>query len=100
MTLARILLILAICVADGIFLLNASAADIVTTVAPPAPRVENMGHPRDGYVWAPGHWEWTGHDYRWVSGGWIVEHGRSHWIADQWEASGAQWRFVPGHWER
>jgi hypothetical protein len=103
MNLVRIALILTVCLADGILLLKAApavAAEIITDVAPPPARAENMGHPRDGYVWAPGHWEWSGRDYRWVTGSWIIEHGRAHWIADQWEPLGTQWRFIPGHWER
>jgi hypothetical protein len=103
MNLARIVLIAAVCLADGVLLLRtapAMAAEIITDVAPPPPRIENMGHPRDGYVWAAGHWEWNGQAYRWISGGWIVEHGKAHWIADQWEPVGNQWRYVQGHWQR
>jgi WXXGXW repeat (2 copies) len=103
MTLARLALIATFCLADGILLLKvtpAAAADLVADVAPPPPRAENRGHPRDGYVWAAGHWEWNGHAYSWESGSWIVEHGRARWIADQWEPQGNQWHFVPGHWER
>jgi hypothetical protein len=103
MNLARLALLVAVCLADGILLLKmtpAAAAEIVSDIAPPPPHAENMGHPRDGYVWAPGHWEWTGRAYHWVSGSWLVEHGRARWIADQWEPAGTQWRFVPGHWER
>ena len=103
MNIVRITLILAVCLADGILLLRAApavAAEIITDLPPPPLRAENMGHRRDGYVWASGHWEWSGHDYRWVAGSWIVEHGRAHWIDDQWEALGTQWRFVPGHWQR
>ena len=51
MNLARIVLIAAVCLTDGILLLRAApalAADIITDVAPPPPRAENMGHPRDG----------------------------------------------------
>jgi len=103
MNLARIALLVSVCLADGILLFKispAAAAEIISDVAPPPLRTENVGHPRDGYVWAAGHWEWNGQAYRWVSGSWIVEHGRSRWVADQWEPMGSQWRFVPGHWER
>jgi WXXGXW repeat (2 copies) len=103
MNLARIALLMAVSLADGIMLLrmgSAAAAELVTDLAPPPLRAENPGHPRDGYVWAPGHWDWNGQSYRWVSGSWIVEHGRARWIADQWEPMGSQWRYVPGHWER
>lgn len=102
MNLARVALIAATCFVDGILLLHAAptlAAEIITDGAPPPPRFENMGHPRDGYVWAAGHWDWNGHVYQWVSGSWILEHGKAHWVADQWEQMGARWRYVPGHWQ-
>ena len=100
---ARIALLVIVSLADGIVLLKAApafAADIILDVAPPPPRIENMGHPRDGYAWAAGHWEWNQQSYRWVSGSWIVARGKARWIADQWEPVGSQWRYVPGHWER
>jgi hypothetical protein len=102
MDLARIALIAAVCFADGILLLRAipaMATEIITDMAPPPPRAENTGHPRDGYVWAAGHWDWNGRSYQWVPGSWIIEHGRAHWIADEWQPMGTQWRYVPGHWE-
>jgi YXWGXW repeat-containing protein len=103
MDLARFALLVSVCLADGILLFKvgpAAAAEIISNVAPPPLRTENVGRPRDGYVWAPGHWEWNSQSYRWVSGSWIVERGKARWIADQWEPQGTQWRFVPGHWER
>jgi WXXGXW repeat (2 copies) len=102
MDLARIALLVAVCLADGLLLLKvapAAAAEIITNVAPPPLRAENPGRPRDGYTWASGHWEWSGQEYRWVPGSWIVEHGKAHWVADQWEQMGTQWRYLPGHWE-
>jgi hypothetical protein len=102
MNLARIVLLVTVCLADGILLLKMSptfAAELLASIAPPPLRPENPGHGRDGYVWAPGHWDWHGQAYRWVAGTWIVEHGRARWIADQWEPTGSQWRYVPGHWE-
>jgi hypothetical protein len=101
MPLPRLALMAVVCLADGLFLLKVTpAADIVADIAPPPPRAENVGHSRDGYVFAPGHWDWSGHGYAWVSGSWIVQHGKARWIADQWESQGTQWRFVPGHWQR
>lgn len=78
---------------------RAPAADIVTDVAPPAPRAENPPH-RDGQVWAPGHWEWTGHFYRWISGSYITERPHAHWVADHWDPIGERFHYVAGHWER
>jgi len=77
---------------------RAQAADILTDAAPPAPRVENPA-PRAGQVWAPGHWEWTGHFYRWISGSYITERRHAHWVADHWDAVGSRYRYVAGHWE-
>lgn len=77
----------------------AAAEDIVVDVAPPAPRIENQPPHRDGYIWAPGYWEWTGHFFRWTSGTWITER-RGHWVATHWDQIGNQWRCVAGHWER
>jgi len=57
MNLARIALLVSVCLADGILLFKISpavAAEIISDVAPPPLRAENFGHPRDGYVWAPG----------------------------------------------
>ncbi len=76
-----------------------AGTEIVTEVAPPPDRVEHAPPPRDGYVWAAGHWEWNGRFYVWVSGTWIVERRAAHWVADRWQQVGAQWHYVPGHWE-
>jgi hypothetical protein len=77
----------------------AASSEIITDAPPPPNRVEHAPPPRDGYVWAPGHWEWNRHSYVWVSGTWIVEHRAAHWVPDRWEQTGVQWRFEPGHWE-
>ena len=74
--------------------------DVVIGVAPPAPIVETVPGPRVGFVWAPGFWEWRGHDHVWVAGHWIHEHPGYHWVADRWDHDGDRFRHVRGHWER
>jgi hypothetical protein len=76
-----------------------AAQDIVVDISPPAPRAEHEPPHRDGYVWAPGYWEWAGGAFHWTSGTWIAER-RGHWVADHWDPMGNQWRYVKGHWER
>jgi hypothetical protein len=76
----------------------AAAEDIVGT-APPEPRIEHEPPHRDGYVWAPGYWDWNGHAFRWESGTWVPERRRGHWVADHWEQDGSQWHHVRGHWQ-
>jgi WXXGXW repeat (2 copies) len=68
-------------------------------VAPPPAREERAPAPRDGYVWASGHWDWNGHAYSWVSGRYIYEHRGAHWVADRWDQVGSHWQRVAGHWD-
>jgi hypothetical protein len=75
------------------------AKDVTVNVAPPADRHEAAPKPRDGYVWAPGHWEWTGRFYSWTGGTWLVERRGQQWTADHWEQVGLAWHFLPGHWD-
>jgi hypothetical protein len=69
-------------------------------VAPPPARDERAPAPRDGYVWAPGYWEWSGHAYSWVPGRFIFQHHGGHWVPDRWEQVGSHWQRVNGHWEQ
>ena len=66
----------------------------MTDAPPPPDRVEHAPPARDGYAWAPGHWEWNHRSYVWVSGTWIVERRAAHWVADRWEQVGPQWHYV------
>jgi hypothetical protein len=74
------------------------AAEIVTDVAPPPLRAERVAA-REGYVWAPGYWQWSGSAYRWVDGSYIFERRGAHWVPDHWEQDGAHWHYLHGHWE-
>jgi len=76
-----------------------AAAQMTSDVAPPAVRVERY-LPREGYVWAPGYWEWNGSSYHWVSGTYLLERRGAHWVADRWDQVGTHWQHVAGHWER
>jgi hypothetical protein len=72
---------------------------LVSDTAPPLPRTEHAPPHRDGYVWAPGYWDKSGHSFRWVSGTWVNERRGMHWVADRWEQSGTEWHLVRGHFE-
>jgi hypothetical protein len=69
-------------------------------IAPPPLRVETVPPPRVGFVWAPGYWDYRGHDHVWVKGRWVGERHGYHWVADRWEQRGPHWHHEPGHWER
>lgn len=40
---------------------------------PLAGAVQTFPAPRDGYIWSPGHYEWTGARQVWVDGHWITD---------------------------
>jgi hypothetical protein len=69
-------------------------------VAPPPPQVVEVPPPRVGFVWAPGYWNWNGHQHVWVGGRWIGERAGYHWAPDRWEQHNGRWRLAKGHWER
>ncbi len=62
--------------------------EVLVTQAPPAVRVETQPvSPGPGYIWTTGYWRWTGAQYVWVPGTWIVR-----------QTPAAVW--VEGHWVR
>jgi hypothetical protein len=69
-------------------------------VAPPAAQVEEVPAPRAGFAWAPGYWDWRGHNHVWVRGHWIHERVGYHWAPDRWVQTGPHWHHEVGHWER
>jgi hypothetical protein len=79
---------------------RALAHEVYTDQTPPPPREFQPPHARDGYVWAPGFWDWNGKNFHWVNGTWLVERRARHWVADHWEQNEARWHFVPGRWEQ
>ena len=78
---------------------GAAFAGTDADVAPPPERAERAPAPRDGYVWAAGYWEWSGHAYSWVPGHFIFGRRGAHWVADRWDQVGDHWQHVNGHWE-
>jgi hypothetical protein len=78
-----------------------SAAEIVSDSPPPppSPRTEHVPAARYGYAWAPGHWQWNGDTYHWVSGTWM-EQGGAPRIPDDWQQMDGRWRYLLRHWER
>ncbi len=77
-----------------------AGAAVETDVPPPPDRTEGIPAPRDGYVWASGYWDWTGHGYSWVPGHYVYERRGAHWVPDRWDQVGSHWQHVAGHWER
>lgn len=78
----------------------AAQAQIAITVAPPAPRYEVVPAAREGYVWAPGHWEWRHGEYVWDAGRWMPERRGYEYHESRWVQRGnGEWVLVGGNWE-
>ena len=61
--------------------------EVLVTRAPPSVRVETQTvAPGPGYVWTTGYWRWTGTDYAWVPGSWVVRPRlAAGWVAGHWQ---------------
>ncbi len=77
-----------------------SAARIYVRIAPPAAVVETIpAPPSPRHVWLPGYHRWSGREYVWVPGHYVVRpRHRSAWAPGHWVESPRGWYWVPGHW--
>lgn len=74
---------------------------VIVQPAPPAPLYEAVPAPREGYVWAPGHYEWRNGQYVWIGGEWMTAREGFAWRAGHWEQrNDGTWQFVAGRWMR
>ena len=58
--------------------------------------------PGDRYVWEPGHWHWTGAQYVWFRGEYVIRQvGFHNWVVGRWVWSpqAEHWVWRPAHWE-
>jgi hypothetical protein len=74
---------------------------VVVHRAPPAPIYEAVPAPREGYVWAPGHYLWENGRYVWRGGEWMASRPGYSWQAARWERrDDGSWYLVGGTWVR
>lgn len=93
--------LLALMLAGGAASLPASAQINVTIgIAPPPLQIEARPVLQPGYVFAPGHWAWTGSRYVWVSGRAIVQREGYRWTPDSWQQRDGKYYREVGRWER
>lgn len=73
---------------------------VVTRPAPPAARVEaRPAAPDTRAVWDPGHWNWDGRQYVWVSGRYIERPNVAmRWEPGRWMSENGSWVWMDGHW--
>ena len=75
---------------------------VYVRIAPPAPVVETVPvAPSPRHVWVGGYHRWSGQDYVWVPGHYVVRPRRySAWVPGHWSQHRRGWYWVPGHWRR
>lgn len=67
--------------------------------APPAPLAESIPSPREGYVWAPGHYELRNGQYVWISGHWLRDRPGFVWEEARWQRDAdGRWYLAGGRW--
>ena len=81
---------------------SVAAADIYLNFGPPAARYERVPEPRNGYVWAPGHWQWNGNrnNHVWVAGAWQRTRPGYAYHAPQWVERNGRWHYQVSRWDR
>jgi hypothetical protein len=76
------------------------AERVVVRPAPPPPRAEMQPPPpSERAVWDPGHWNWNGRDYAWVSGHYIERPNVAmRWEPGHWAQERGNWVWAEGGW--
>jgi hypothetical protein len=95
-------------IVTGVGLMAGSAlaqpiAEVYVPSAPPPPRVEVVPVlPRERVEverWQPGYWRWSGHEYVWVEGHYMVRpRPVAEWTPGRWEQHPRGWVYIEGHW--
>jgi hypothetical protein len=74
---------------------------VIVQPAPPAPLVEQVPAPREGYVWTPGHFEWRNGQYAWIPGEWMSARPGFAWRSPRWQQQpDGSWLLMAGEWVR
>ena len=80
---------------------TATAATVYVQIAPPEPRYEAVPESRRGHVWAPGYWDWRGHQHVWHAGSWQRERPGYRYHESRWvEHDNGRWSRQPARWAR
>jgi hypothetical protein len=80
--------------------LPSMAADVYVTVAPPALRDEVIPEQREGYVWAPGYWNYENNNHVWVQGNSVPAREGYVYQPHRWVEREGKWNLEQGRWDR
>lgn len=68
--------------------------------APPPLRYERMPPPRNGYVWAPGYWNWNGYQHVWAQGHWVRARPGYVYHRPEWRQDHGRWYLHNERWQQ
>lgn len=68
--------------------------------APPPLRFESIPASRDGYLWAPGYWNWDGSRHVWSAGHWERVRRDEDYVRPEWRQENGKWHLVQGGWKK
>lgn len=82
-------------------LAGAARVSVDVEIAPPPPVIENAPI-REGYIYAPGYWDWDDvhHRHVWKKGEYVKNRPGEHWVPHAWVERSGHYHFNEGHWER
>ena len=69
-------------------------------IPPPPVRYEAVPVAPEGYIWAPGYWEFFHEQYVWRRGHFVEGRPGYRWIPENWEHRDGGHHFNEGHWDR
>jgi len=78
---------------------QARTVEYEINIAPPAPRVDVVPAPREGFIYEPGYWGYDGRQYVWVDGQFIARREGHTYTPHVFERRGEHWMFRGGHWD-
>ncbi|HSS29236.1 MAG TPA: hypothetical protein VLL50_14910 [Usitatibacter sp.] len=87
---------LAFAVATPVFADEYIVRDV--TIAPPAPITEEVPAPREGYVWAPGYYDYAQNKHHWHKGRWMRERRGYTYVAPRWVDENGHWNLYAENW--
>jgi hypothetical protein len=94
-------MLLPLIAALGISALPAMANEYIVrdvTVQPPAPMAEEAGVPREGYIWAPGYYDYAQNKHNWHKGHYVRERKGYTYVAPRWENQNGHWSLYSENW--
>ncbi len=91
-------------ISSAVFLPTPAMAQVSINIilgdAPPPLRYEAVPSPRNGYLWAPGYWNWNGNQHVWSRGHWERNRVDYRYDQPQWRQESDGWRLDRGGWKQ